>query len=89
MDKLNINSEASQYSFIHESFVRENDFPIREANHSFQVVAPGIMHETKWVVSKAKLEVARLEFRVDLLMLKLGDLDAILGMNWMYQHLSM
>ena len=38
VDKLNINSEASQYSFIHESFVRENDFPIREVNHSFQVV---------------------------------------------------
>jgi hypothetical protein len=59
---------------------------IREVNHAFQVVALGITHETKWIVSQAKLEMVGLDFQANLLILKLGYLDAILGMNVMSEH---
>ena len=66
--------EAS-HSFIHKGFVWENSF------HFKWFVAPKITHETKWVVNKTMLEIARLDFQANMIMLKLGDLDAILGMN--------
>lgn len=70
------------HSFIHEGFVWENGFQIREVNHSFKwFVAPEITHETKWVVNKTKLEIVGMDFQADMVMLKSGDLDAIFGMN--------
>lgn len=76
------------HSFIHEGFVQGHSFPIREINQAFQIIAHGITHESKWIVSQAKLEIAGMDFQANLLILKLGNIDAILGMNWMSQHQS-
>jgi hypothetical protein len=70
LGKLNINSisarvlfdSGASHSFIHGGFVRDNKLPIREGNKAFQIVAPGITHEAKWIVSQAKIGIAGLDF---------------------------
>jgi len=53
----------------------------------FQIQAPRIIQESNKIVSKAKVELAGLEFLAHFIMMKLGDdVDAILGMNWMVEH---
>ena len=93
--KLRINSISARvlfdpgasHSFMHERYVQENEFSTMDFAWGFQIQAPRIIQESNKIVSKAKVELAGLEFLAHFIVMKLGDeIDAIFRMNWMVKH---
>lgn len=93
--KLSINSvparvlfdTGASHSFIHEGYVRDNKLLTIEFGKGYQIIAPGVTHESNQIVSSARIDIAGLEILANLIVLKLGnDVDVILGMKWMVKH---
>ena len=69
--RLLFDSGAS-HSFIHDGFVWDNKFPTMEFGRGFRISAPGIIHKSNQIVSRAQIEIGGLEFLANLIVLKLG-----------------
>lgn len=53
---------------------------------SYWVHALGIVHKTRQALTSAKVEILGMSFEANLLVLDLGELDVILGMNWLARY---
>ena len=75
--KLSVNSISARmlfdsrasHSFIHEGYVRDNEFLTMEFVKGFRIIAPGVTHQSNHIVSQARIEIAGLEFLANLIVL--------------------
>jgi predicted aspartyl protease len=77
---------GATHSFISESLVSELGLHSSQTKDSFVIATSGGRILSNTITKAVPLQLGSKTFLTNLIHLGLGDLDVILGMNWLTQH---
>lgn len=80
-------SRAS-HSIISKNFAKSNNFPISLLHKILVIQTPGYEIRVKTICSGLTILINQVEFPANLVVLNSPKLDAILGMDWLFQHVA-
>jgi hypothetical protein len=78
-------SDAS-HTFISKKFMEKHCIPCTESREGFIIHSPGGQIFTKEVAFHVPVTLVERDFPTNMIVLKVQDIDVILGMNWLAQH---
>jgi hypothetical protein len=76
---------SASHTFISKKFVEQHCISYNESREGFIIHSPGGQIFTKEVAYHVPVTLAERDFPTNMIVLK-GDIDVILGMNWLAQH---
>jgi hypothetical protein len=76
---------GASHTFISKKFVEQHCISYNESREGFIIHSPGGQIFTKEVAYHVPVTLAERDFPTNMIVLK-GDIDVILGMNWLAQH---
>src|SRR5690348_8224725 len=74
------------HPFITDQFVAKNNIHVQLMKNCLIVSSPGGEMRAKYICPHVSLNIMRIEFLADLVVLKSKAIDVILGMDWLGKH---
>ncbi|KAL0556619.1 hypothetical protein IC582_005133 [Cucumis melo] len=75
---------GATHNFVSEKLVKKLLIPIKETSHYGVILGSGAVVQGKGICEKLEVQLTNWSIKEDFLLLEIGGVDVILGMQWLY-----